>query len=241
MIALRYATDENLKARIGPDFLALVPSDQKVASGTDGVFTTLDRWTLVSASTSFVNQGVAAGMVIHLSTDASTASPFGANGEAMAVDGCSSVTPNDVLLRRIAMEVGAGYPPGPAAGLTRVRFLIATLNPQIEEASYNLNNELGINTLTTVPVSFWDIREVRSVVVLRVAYQQYIVMARGMAASGQGASATDFFRKAADYKAELEETRARLVVHWGHISGTGGGPATPTRAPYTRFGMRISR
>ena len=36
-------------------------------------------------------------------------------------------------------------PPAPAAGLTGVEFLIASLDPQIEEASFDLNRRFGID------------------------------------------------------------------------------------------------
>src|SRR4051812_26471689 len=113
-----YANDEDLRSRLGADFLYLVPREQRLAAGTDGVFSSADRWTLTSASNDFVNQGAAGGMVCRLPTKISpgTVPPFGASGEAFAVDATSSLTPHDVLLRRIGAAVGAGYPPGPAAG-----------------------------------------------------------------------------------------------------------------------------
>ena len=53
-----YATDENIAIRAGGDFAPLCPDWQKLASGSDGVFTAGSPWVLNSPSVDFEAAGV---------------------------------------------------------------------------------------------------------------------------------------------------------------------------------------
>src|SRR3954452_6256472 len=131
--ATNYATDEDLALRASADFPLLCPRDQKLASGSDGLFDAGDRWTMWSPSVDFAAQGLAAGHVVQLLAPVATFKP---PGEAFVV---ASVGPGRVLLRRKGQPVGIGQPPAPAGGIMNVEFLAATLTPQIAEAGYDLD------------------------------------------------------------------------------------------------------
>lgn len=229
LLDVMYATDENMRVRLGPDFFTLAPRDQRIAHGTDGEFDVSDRWTLTSASVDFEAQGVAAGMVVQLVKRDVFAQP----SESFAVD---AVDGSSATLRRIGQAAGLGQPPGPVAGTTGVTFTIVTLSPQIEDASYDINRRFGVDPVHPgrTPGDFYDLREVRQATVLTAAHRQYLAMARE-ASEGDRES---YYGKAASYKAELDDTLARLVVHWQAMTGSGTQVAEPSSS---RFGTRISR
>jgi hypothetical protein len=223
---ISYATDEDLVLRASADFSLLCPRDQKLASGTDGLFDASDRWTLMSPSVDFAAQGLAAGQVVQLLGPTTTFKP---PGEALVV---AAVGPNRVLLRRKGQSAGVGHPPAPAGGIMNVEFLAATLAPQIARASYDLDRRYGIDDLIDGrrPGDLYDPREVREAVVLTVLMKQYRDMSRE---GGSPARDDAFAAKARLVKQELDELLARVVVHWG--AAPMGGPAA------TRFSSRLAR
>jgi len=128
----------------------------------------------------------------------------------LAVD---SASPAGLTLRRLGAGLNVGHPPAPATGLRDVEFLIASLDPQIEEASFDLNRRFGIdpNVAGRSPGDVYDLRDLRQACVLTVLARRYAAETRG----DQG----DFALKLAQVKQELAEVLARLTLRWGG-SGT---------------------
>ncbi len=206
-LSVTYATDESIAIRASGDFAMLCPDWQKLASGVDGVFTAASPWLLSSASVDFAAAGVAAGHVVLLRKPAPV---FKGSGELLAVDSASG---QGVVLRRLGAALNMGQPPGPSAGVTGVEFLLATLDPQIEEACFDLNRRFGIdpNVAGRTPGDVYDLRDLRQACVLTVLMQRYAAETRG----SQG----DFALKLAQVRQELSEVLARLTLRWGQ-SGT---------------------
>lgn len=206
-LAIVYATDENLAIRASGDFAVLCPDWQKLAYGTDGAFAAGSPWVLTSASVNFVAAGVTAQHVVLLRKPTTV---FKGSGELLAVD---SASPAGLTLRRLGAGLNLGHPPAPAAGLTNVEFTIVTLDPQIEEASFDLNRRFGIdpNVAGRSPGDVYDLRDLRQACVLTVLAQRYAAETRG----DQG----DFALKLTQVKQELTEVLARLTLLWGG-SGT---------------------
>jgi hypothetical protein len=213
-----YATDEDVALRASADFGMLCPKDQRLASGTDGAFDPSDRWALVSGTVDFAAQGVEPGQVVQLVGPVGVIRP---PGESLVVE---SVAPGSVRLRRKGQASGVGQPPAPAEGLVGVEFVITTLGPQIESASFDLDRRFGIGRRLS---ELADPREVRDAVVLTVLPRQYLAMSREA-----GTSQDVLAAKAQALKGELDESLGRLVVH-----GTGEAGDVVS----TRFHTRISR
>ena len=129
-----------------------------------------------------------------------------------------------LTLRRLGTEPGVGYPPAPAAGLTGVEFLIASLDPQIEEASFDLNRRFGIdpNVAGRSPADVYDLRDLRQACVLTVLAQRYAAETRG----DQG----DFALKLTQVRQELSEVLARLTLRWGGAARTDNPPTGSAHA-----------
>ncbi|MDB5350779.1 MAG: hypothetical protein JWN86_2026 [Planctomycetota bacterium] len=227
MAKIPYATDEDIALRASADFAILCPRDQKLASGGDGFFDPSDRWTLRSMSVDFLSQGLMPGHVVQLLGPATTFRP---PGESMIVENSSG---HGVTLRRRGQVPGVGQPPGPASGLMGVEFIVATLTPQIEQASFELDRRLGISGLVAGrhASDLVDVRELRELVVLTVLHRQYMDMSRGCG----GAQQDSLAGKAQLIKSELDELLDRTAIHWRSVSdGIGDEPTT-------RFSSRISR
>jgi hypothetical protein len=216
-----YATDEDIAVRAGGDFVTLCPPWQQMAAGQDGVLSAGPPWTLTSASVDFGSNGVAPNQVV-LFTAPKTAFPGG--GMLLAVD---TVAGNSVTLRRLHKDVGIGQPPCPAAGLSAVSFLINTLDPQTEEASFDIKRRYGIDENIVDRTSSWmyDLRDLRMATVLQVLHDRYTAEAR----TDRG----DFARKIALIKAQLSEVLDRVQVRWGPF----GNSAEAT----TLFSCKLSR
>lgn len=218
-----YATDEDVAVIAAGDFPILCPRDQKLAAAADGTFAVADRWKLKSDSVNFSSQGIAAGHVVQLLTPASQFRP---PGELMVVD---IVAGDGVVLRRKGEASLVGQPPAPATGIIGVEFLIATLGPQLESASYELSQRFGIDE--SLPgrraSDLFDARELRDATVLVVMYQRYLDLSHGAPIGGQDALAA----KALRTKARLDEVVGRLGLRW---SSTGSAAAL-------QFGTRICR
>ena len=213
-----YANDEDVALRAPADFALLCPRDQKLSAGIDGFFNVSDRWNLRSNSVNFATSGVVAGQVVQL---LGPSSQFKPPGEAFVAQ---AVNANVLTLRRKGQSAAAGQPAGPATGLIGVEFLIVTLAPQLEHASFEFDRRYGIAN-EGVSATF-DPRDVRDVIVLSVLHGQYLAMSR----EGAGAAGDPFAAKASAMKAELDDLLARLVVR----KGRGGDPSS-------RFTLRLSR
>jgi hypothetical protein len=130
-------------------------------------------------------------------------------------------------LRRLHKDIGVGQPPCPAAGLAAVTFLVATLDPQIEENSFDIKRRFGVDELITDRTSSWiyDLRDLRMATVLSVLLDRYTAEARG--------ESGDFVRKILLVKSQLSDVLDRVQVRWG--------PFGNSAEPSTLFGCKISR
>ena len=76
----------------------------------------------------------------------------------LAID---SVLGTSLTLRRLHKDLNVGQPPAPAAGLTNVTFTINTLDPQTEEASFDIKRRFGIDENIVDRTSSLDLRPAR--------------------------------------------------------------------------------
>jgi len=199
-----YCSDEDLCVAAPGDFGQLIPLAQTVAKGSDGVFlaSSAGSWVLNSASSNFVTQAVAAGTVLQIR------GPQGvyASTDMLVV---VSVAANAVTLRRVGLPVGMGSPPGPAAGITGVQFIIGTLYPQIERASYDLRKTFDLDD--AVPgrqfSDMYDPREMQEACMALVLSRQYRDMARHVG------KMEDFYEKSKNHQADYTRIVQRTQIH----------------------------
>ncbi|MFI5460371.1 MAG: hypothetical protein ACHRXM_33555 [Isosphaerales bacterium] len=163
-----------------------------MAYGADGVFAPSAPWVLTSATVNDATNGVATNPVILRSAPKSQ---YSGGGLLLAVD---SVTGNSVTLRRLHKDLNVRQPPAPAARLTDVTFTINTLDPQIEEASFDIKRRFGIDENILYRSSTWvyDERDLRMATVLTVTYDRYTAEAR----TDRG----DFPRKISKIRSQLD-------------------------------------
>ncbi len=201
-----YASDEDVAVHAPGDFVVLAPAWQKLAQGSDGVFASGQPWSLTSTTSDFEAAGVKPGHVIQLRGSAPS---FKGSGEIFAAAGAEG---GRLYIRRIGMSSNFGAPPVPASGLSGVEFLIATLDPQIEEASFELNRRFAIDPLIPgrTPRDLHDARELRRACVLSVLVRRYAAESRG--------NDGDLARKLLQAESELTEALARLDLRWGSAS-----------------------
>ncbi len=216
-----YATDEDIAVRAGGDFVMLCPSWQQMASGIDGIFATNAPWVLSSPSVNFQSNGVTPNQVVQLTTPKSQ---YPGSGQLLAID---SVSGSSLTLRRLHKDLNVGQPPAPSSGLTPVTFTINTLDPQTEEASFDIKRRFGIDELIIDRTSSWvyDLRDLRMATILTVLHERYIAEARG--------DKGDFVRKIQLISSQLAEVLDRVQVRWG--------PFGNSAEPSTLFGCKISR
>ena len=216
-----YATDEDIAVRAGGDFITLCPSWQQMAYGIDGAFAAGSQWVLTSTATNFAANNVQPNQVVWLSAP-KTQYPGG--GVLLAID---SVSGSSLTLRRLHKDLNVGNPPAPSAGLTGVTFTINTLDPQTEEASFDIKRRFGIDETIVDRASSWvfDLRDLRMATVLSVLLSRYTQEAR----SEKG----DWARKITLIQAELDQVLER--------SPSSLGPYGNSAEPSTLFSCKISR
>src|SRR5262245_5723118 len=172
-----YCTDEDILVRAGGDWAVLCPPWQVMAAGTDGVFSSGAPWVMSSATVNFANNGVQPNQVVWLTAPKAN---FPGGGHFLAID---SVAGSSITLRRLHKDLNVGQPPAPAAGLSGVTFAINTLDPQIEEATYDVKRRFAIDDTTGTNVNrqsswIYDQRELRMATVLIVLWNRYAQEAR---------------------------------------------------------------
>jgi hypothetical protein len=216
-----YCTDEDIAVRAGGDFIQLAPAWQCMAQGIDGYFAPASPWILNSTLTNFATNGVQPNHVVWLSAPKSQ---YPGGGVLLAVDSVATTT---VTLRRLHKDLAVGNPPAPAAGLTSVAFSVLTLDPQIEEASFDIKRRFGIDETIVSRGSSWvfDLRDLRMATVLSVLLARYTQEARG--------DKGDFPRKINQIKVELQNVLDRVQVRWG--------PYGSSQEATTIFSCKISR
>ena len=216
-----YCTDEDILVRAGGDFVILCPPWQQMGAGIDGVFAPGNPWLLTSTSVNFAANGVCPNQVVWL-TAPKTQYPGG--GQILAID---DVQGNSIVLRRPHKDLHIGQPPGSPAGVNAVAFTINTLDPQIEEASFDIKRRFGIDENNTTRTSTWiyDLRDLRMATVLMVLFDRYTQENRGQKG--------DFESKIQRIRQHLDDVLARVQVRWG--------PFGNSAEPSTLFGCKLSR
>jgi hypothetical protein len=224
-----YATDEDIAVRAGGDFVTLCPAWQQMAAGNDGYFLaagsppSMAPWTLYSTLTNFATNGVVPNQVVQLTAPKSQ---YPGGGVLAAIDSVSSDGTN-ITLRRVHKDLGVGNPFAPAAGLTNVTFAINTLDPQTEDATFDIKRRYGIDETIVARQSSWvfDLRDLRMATVLTVLLARYTQEARG--------DRGDFPRKIIQIKSELASVLDRVQVRFG--------PYGDSQEATTIFSCKISR
>ncbi len=218
-----YATDEDIAVRAGGDWFMLAPAWQCMAAGTDGYFSSGTPWVLHSTATNFGSNGVSPNQVVQLSGPKAN---YPGSGQFLAIDSVST-DGTYLTLRRLHKDLNVGQPPAPAAGLTGVTFTINTLDPQTEEASFDIKRRFGIDELIAYRSSTWvyDLRDLRMATVLTVLknrYTQEVRVERG-----------DWSYKINLIRSQLDQVLDRVQVRWG--------PYGNSAEPSTIFNCKISR
>jgi hypothetical protein len=216
-----FCSDEDCCVRASGDFITLCPSWQQMAYGIDGAFLNGFPWVLTSTSVNFGTNGVTPNQVVLLSAP-KTQYPGG--GQLLAID---SVSGNSITLRRLHKDLNVGQPPAPTTGLTNVTFTINTLDPQIEEASFDLKRRFSIDENQAYRASSWlyDLRDLRMATVLSVLKDRY----RSETRTDRG----DFALKANSISGALDDVMARLQLRWG--------PVGNSQESSTLFGTMLAR
>jgi hypothetical protein len=216
-----YAHDEHIVVRAGGDFVTLCPPWQQMAAGTDGYFSSGTPWVFSSSSVDFTYQNIQPRQVIQLTGPKNA---FPGTTTLLAID---SVSGNSLTLRRVNQKLNYGQPPGIQAGNATISFVINTLYPQIEEATFDIKRRYGIDENTFYRASAWIYaqRDLRMATILSTLLPRYIHETR----SDRG----DFSDKIALIKTDLQEVLDRVQVRWG--------PLGNSAEPSTLFSCRLSR
>jgi len=216
-----YCSDEDIAVRAAGDWFLLAPQWQQMAAGTDGYFSNGSPWVLNSTAVNFASNGVAPNQVVQLSAPKAN---FPGSGALFAID---SVSGSAITLRRLHKDLSVGQPPAPSTGLTGVAFTINTLDPQTEEASFDIKRRFGIDENIAYRSSSWiyDQRDLRMATVLIVLLARYTQEAR----TDRG----DWARKIGLINTELQIVLDRVQVRWG--------PLGNSAEPSTVFSCKISR
>jgi len=176
-----------------------------MAYGADGVFAPSAPWVLTSATVNDATNGVATNRVILVSA------PIGQYSGGSLLLAVDSVSGNSVTLRWLHNDLNVGQPPAPAAGLSGVTFTINTLDPQTEEAPFDIKRRFGIDENILYRSSTWvyDERDLRMATVLTVTYDRYTAEAR----TDRG-----FQRKISMIRSQLDQVLDRVQVRWGRMA-----------------------
>lgn len=195
-----------------------------MAAGNDGAFSSGSPWVLSSASVDFQANNVSPNQVVWLTTPKSQ---YPGAGTLLAID---SVLGNSITLRRPYKDLNVGMPPGPPSGISGVTFTINTLDPQIEEASYDLKQRFAIDDLLGTSLyrnSSWiyDLQVLRVATIYSVLVERYTQESR----TDRG----DFDKKATRFRQKLDDAISRIQVRWG--------PFGNSAEPSTVFSTKLSR
>jgi hypothetical protein len=199
-----YCSDEDLLIAAPGDFAQLVPLSQAIAKGKDATFaaSSSGSWVLTSVAVSFSLNNVQSGQVLQIRGPQATYPTV----DLLAVD---AVAGNSVSLRRPGLPTGMGCPPGPAAGMAGVEFLIGTLYPQIERASYDLRKSFDLDDAVPGRMfsDMYDPRELQEACIALVLARQYRDMAR------HAGKFEDFSEKAKIHQDDWSRIVLRTQLH----------------------------
>lgn len=227
MAVAPFCTDENIALRCQDDFAHLAPEGNRLAYGTDGVLSDDAPWVLESASTDFGSLGVGPGHVVLIQTQsAQRYGPMSPSGDILAVVSASG---SSLTTRRVGMDAGSGYPPCPPGGISGLRFVVKTLAPQIEEASYEITQKYAMFSWLDerTPSDLTEIRQLRKLCVEMVLRDRYFDMAK------QNDANDLWLMKGRAFAALAADTVRQIDLRWG--------PKGETQEPTSAFFGRISR
>jgi hypothetical protein len=205
LLTTLYCTDEDIAVRAAGDYLVLVPRDQVVARSSGA---SSSGW-VVAGSIDYAARGVKAGHVVKLwgakATPAGTSFGLESSPSLVAV---ASVATTNLTTRRKGLETGQGEPLGT---FSAIEVEVVTLVPQIEDATFDLQQRFGIDEVVPGATSadLYKIRELRQACVLMVLHKLYLAQAR------QSAKPDDFTAKAKAYAWEVNDVLGRLALHFG--------------------------
>jgi hypothetical protein len=203
-------TDEALYIEGGQHVVdALTARKAGVAAGVDGSFDPDEPWRLLSASNDFVAQGVSAGQLVKISSEAAIL-PSPSYDDVLIIDSADGTGLN---LRRTGMTAGLGLAPG-TAGPTDLTFEILTALPVIRRTSA----ELRARYRAEDDGEFVAPEDAANACIYWILYKVFFDAAR--LAGNNDAMRDTFYRKANDYKSLRDERLAALDGLYG-VDGTG--------------------
>lgn len=215
MATQAYATDEDLFRAAPGDYIDLCPDSQMLARAADGAIGA-GAWVLSSASTDFAAAGVLPGMLVQLRKPVASLSL--GKEDALAVASAATTA----TLRRVGMAAGEGLLPtvGAATGLT---FQVATLRPQILDASADLDKLYRVDDLLTgrAHADLYDPTDVREATVAWV-------LARIYGSQNRGNRGEEWAHKATSWMKRYEAVIARTFVYFKRSSGSDTSPVPAT-------------
>jgi hypothetical protein len=153
-----FCTDADVLRVALRDYPMILPNHQRAAHGEDATFAGL---VMTSPSSSFVNQGVIAEMVVHFMEQTTVI-----NGDLLVVYDRTATT---ITMRRIGFLPGEGQPVVLKAGKTSAKFEVPTAIPQIEEATRQLLQRYRIDSTSELE-SIFDFRKPCVDLVLSMLY-----------------------------------------------------------------------
>jgi hypothetical protein len=146
-----FTDDEGLAERCGLDWSNAAPRLTKVAYGTDGNFSSTDRWLLKSSACDFASRGIQAGHVLYLQRPQSTGIPEFRELFAVESTGGEVAAPFSVTLRRVGEAAGFGEPPGPFSGtLTGLSFSCWSAMAAIRNYTREIRDRYPVGATTTL-------------------------------------------------------------------------------------------
>jgi hypothetical protein len=203
-------TDEALYVEGGQHVVdALAPLKAGVAAGVDGSFDPAYPWRLLSASNDFATQGVTAGQLVKISSDAAVL-PSPSYDDVLIIDSADGTGLN---LRRKGMAAGLGLAPG-TGGPTGLTFEVLTALPVIRRKSA----ELRARYRAEADSEFIASEDAANAVIYWILYAVFFDAAR--LAGSNDAMRDTFYRKADDYKSLRDERLSALDALYG-VDGTG--------------------
>lgn len=215
-----WCSDEDIAVRCVADLPSILPDSNVLASGSDGTFAAGDPWTLTSGSNDFGRQlpavfpvvtpadpgiWIAYGQGRHICRLEGPTSLVGGSGQALAV---AAVAGQGLTLRRLGMGSNIGMAPAPAGGCSGVRFSVRTFAPQIQAASFRINQQFRIDAADPLrtPQNLRDVEPLRQLAVAYVLMERYGDESRSPRA--------EYAAKAAAYADEATRLEEQLILRW---------------------------
>lgn len=140
-----YCSDEDVAVKAQGDYATLMTRSMRMAYGSDGAFSSGDRWLLTSSSNDFGTQGIPEGAVCMVAKDGKP--------DNAALYTVASASSGGLALRGLGLPVGVGLPPGPLSGASGVTFDVKTCLPSIAEQTRILSQLYRVPALNQLQLS----------------------------------------------------------------------------------------